>query len=104
MAGQIDGDVDAVATGVLGNRLVGEWRHLMEMVRGPHDPGARLILDNRAMGIDMDLKARTIMQFQNPCNQPGHGMIADLGREIANPQALRLAIRTNRIRQWYLLE
>ncbi len=75
---EIDGDVGFRRPDHGSDPRFVEPRHVMEMIESTGDPAAHVVVHPRGQGIAGDLEPRPVMAFEQPGDQVGHRVLAEV--------------------------
>ena len=95
VAHQIDQHIDAIAADAVGDRLAAVAGHHCVVVHAAADQLGGLIGDI-GQGIGEHLKAAAVVAGEQAMEQVAHGVIAKIGREVADPPAFAGPMRRGR--------
>ena len=87
---QVNGDINPSTPRHGCYRAIGHTRTFMKMIHGGADTCAHRILGFRPVGKSVDFKSVPVMALQRACNQLHDGVIAKIGGEISDTQAITL--------------
>ena len=95
VAHQVDQHIDAIGTDALGDRLAAVGRHERVVVHAAADHLGDLVADI-GQGIGEHLETLAVMAGEESMEQVAHGVVAEIGRKVANPPALAGLVRRRR--------